>query len=109
MAETKRGLTAVIFISRRNGRDEAGYAAAAAAMAEEAARQPGFAGIDSVREADGQGITISYWRDEAAALAWRAHAGHSAIRERGRSDWYDAYEVIVAEVSRNYRWTAAAS
>jgi heme-degrading monooxygenase HmoA len=106
MGETKRGLCAVIFISRRSDRDESGYAAAAAAMGAEAARQPGFVGIDSVRDAAGHGITISYWQDEASALAWRAHAGHSAIRDQGRASWYEHYEVIVAELTRNYSWQA---
>ena len=106
MAETKRGLCAVIFISRRNGQDDAGYEAAAAAMADEAARQPGYAGIESVRDPAGRGITISYWQDESAALAWREHAGHSAIRDQGRANWYDSYEVVVAEVRRSYRWPA---
>lgn len=106
MTETKRGLCAVIFISRRNGRDEEGYAAAAEAMGAEAARQPGYAGIDSVRNADGHGITISYWKDEASAAAWRNHAAHSAIRDKGRALWYDHYELIVAEVTRSYSWKA---
>lgn len=107
MAETKRGAIAVIFISRRNAADPEGYAAASAAMAEEAARQPGYLGIDSVRDAAGEGITISWWADEAAAIAWRNHAGHSAIRAQGRALWYDAYQVIVAQVTRDYHWAAA--
>lgn len=105
MDGTKRGAVAVIFVSRRNGRDSAGYDAAAAAMAAEAARQPGYLGIDSVRDGQGEGITISYWADEAAALAWRRHAGHAAIRAQGRHDWYDAYEVLVTTVIRDYRWS----
>ena len=104
MDGTKRGAVAVIFSNRRNDRDDAGYHSAAAAMAEEAARQPGYVGIDSVRAADGHGITISYWADEASALAWRDHAGHAAIRDQGRADWYDSYEVVVATVTRDYRW-----
>lgn len=100
----RRGAVAVIFINRRNGLDAAGYAAASAAMDAEAARQPGYIGVDSVRDATGEGITISYWEDEAAALAWRNHAGHSAVRDRGRADWYDRYRVIVSEVTRFYAW-----
>lgn len=106
MGETKRGQVAVIFVSRRNGRDEHGYTAAALAMAEEAARQPGYVGINSVRDDTGYGITISYWQNEAAAIAWRNHAGHSAIRDQGRASWYEYYEVIVATVTRDYAWPA---
>ncbi len=104
MTETKRGLVAVIFISQRNGRNEHDYAAAAMAMAEEASRQPGYAGIDSVRDDQGYGITISYWQDEASAIAWRGHAEHKAIRDRGRAEWYEYYETVVTTVTRAYRW-----
>ena len=76
-------------------------------MDAEAARQPGYIGMDAVRDGDGEGITISYWQDEAAALAWRAHVGHSAIREQGRAHWYERYRVIVTEVSRFYVWERA--
>lgn len=98
------GAVAVIFVSRRTAQDEAGYQAAATAMADEAARQPGYLGVHSVRAADGGGITISYWRDEAAAIAWRRHAGHGAVRAQGRATWYDHYHLIVAEVRRESEW-----
>jgi heme-degrading monooxygenase HmoA len=51
------------------------------------------------------GITISYWSDDTAAIAWRDHPDHSAIRERGRAIWYDRYSVTVAHVTRGYGWT----
>jgi heme-degrading monooxygenase HmoA len=98
------GAIAVIFLSGRNDADDSGYAAAADAMARAAAVRDGYLGIDSVRGADGTGITISYWRDEAAALAWRADADHAAVRESGRAHWYDWYRVIVTTVGRAYDW-----
>jgi len=105
MAEA--GEVAVIFASWRNGDDEPGYAAAAAAMDALAARQPGYRGIDSARGPDGFGITVSYWADEAAALAWREQPDHRAIREAGRARWYRHYAVTVADVTRGYGWSAA--
>lgn len=106
MQDDRTGQTAVIFTSRRTGADAAGYAEAAARMEALAAGQPGYRGIDAVRSADGSGITISWWADEASALAWRAHPDHAAVRERGRAGWYDGYEVAVATVGRSYRWAA---
>lgn len=98
------GAVAVIFLSRRNRRDPEGYRAASSAMEAEAARQPGYLGFDSVRDGEGGGITISWWASDAAARAWRAKSAHRAIQARGRSDWYDAYSVAVAEVTRAYAW-----
>ena len=100
----RTGQIAVIFLSQRRDNDAQGYAQAAEAMEALAARQPGYRGVDSARGADGFGITVSWWADEASALAWRAHPEHAAIRERGRAEWYSAYEVAVAEVARSYAW-----
>lgn len=103
-ANSRIGQIAVIFVSVRSGRDREGYDAAAQAMDALAALQPGYRGVDSARGDDGLGITISYWADEARAVAWRGHAEHTAIRDAGRERWYDRYEVIVTEVTRDYRW-----
>ncbi|MFW2850698.1 antibiotic biosynthesis monooxygenase family protein [Sphingomonas sp. TX0543] len=100
----REGQVAVIFISQRTAANEEEYAAAAAAMDALAAAQPGYRGVDAVRDADGRGITISYWANEADAIAWREHPDHAATRARGRADWYLGYQVIVARVERGYDW-----
>ena len=107
MRDERIGEVAVIFVSRRRADDPAGYAAAAAAMDDLAARQPGYRGVDAARDEEGTGITISYWADDAAALAWRDHPEHRAVRDAGRARWYDRYEVLVTRVERDYRWSAA--
>lgn len=76
-------------------------------MAALAARQPGYAGIESARGADGIGITVSYWEDDAAARAWRDDPDHARIRDLGRKRWYDWYELQVARVERAYGWRRA--
>lgn len=106
MQHDRTGQTAVIFTSQRTAADDEGYAEAAAAMDALAAAQPGYRGVDSARGADGFGITVSWWADEAAAVAWREHPVHARIRDRGRQRWYTAYEVAVARVERGYRWPA---
>jgi heme-degrading monooxygenase HmoA len=93
---------AVIFTSRRNSADAAGYEVMAARMVELAARQPGFLGIESVRQADGTGITVSYWQSEDAIRAWKRQAEHVVAQEHGRSDWYEQYRVRVCRVEREY-------
>ena len=98
---------AVIFAAWRTRVDEAGYAAAAVAMDALAATQPGCRGIDAARGDDGFGINVSYWADEASAIAWRENSEHAAVREAGRGRWYDAYDLHVAHVSRSYGWRRA--
>jgi heme-degrading monooxygenase HmoA len=91
---------AVVFSSQRNGDDPEGYAAAAERMMALAARQPGFLGVESARDAEGFGITVSYWEGEAAIRAWREHAEHAEVRRHGRSHWYEHYALRVARVER---------
>jgi heme-degrading monooxygenase HmoA len=71
-------------------------------MVELGAKQGGFLGLESVRGADGTGITVSYWRDEASILAWKNDAEHRRAQRGGRESWYAAYEVRIAKVERAY-------
>ncbi len=95
---------AVIFSSTRTEGDDEAYASAATRMVELAAEQPGFEGIESVRDpVTRRGITVSYWTDDASARAWKGVAEHLVAQEAGRERWYSSYEVVVAEVTRTYR------
>lgn len=79
----------------------------AARMVELAVAQPGYLGVESVRGADGFGITVSYWTSEEAIAAWRRHAEHRIAQEQGRAQWYEHYELRVARVER--AWGGPAS
>ncbi len=92
---------AVIFVSRMSA-ETAGYDAMATRMVELARQQPGFLGLESTRGADGLGITISYWRDEAAIMAWKAQVDHRAAQAAGQARWYADYAVRIARVERAY-------
>ena len=92
---------AVIFSSTRTPGDQ-GYAATAQRMVELAAEQPGYLGVESTRDADGFGITVSYWTDPAAIRAWKEHAEHLLAQEQGCREWYTHYEIRVARVERAY-------
>ncbi len=68
-----------------------------------AAQQPGFLGVESVRGADGSGITVSYWENEDAVRAWKRNVEHLDAQRQGREKWYTRYTVRVARVEREYR------
>jgi heme-degrading monooxygenase HmoA len=104
MPDKRAGQIVVIFLSVRTGADDAGYGEAAAAMEALAAQQPGYRGFESTRGADGLGITLSFWADEASAMRWRDHPEHKTIRDAGRERWYARYEVIVCTAERSYAW-----
>ena len=92
---------AVIFTSLRTDGDH-GYDEMAVKMVELAAQQSGFLGVESVRDAGGLGITVSYWESEAAIRRWKADAEHRQAQEKGRQQWYADYRLRVARVEREY-------
>ncbi len=91
---------AVIFTSQRTPGDDARYDATAARMVELAREIPGFVGVETARDHNGTGITVSYWQDEAAVERWRTHPEHLDTQAKGRADWYEWYELRVANVQR---------
>lgn len=92
---------AVIFSSQRTEGDN-GYAKVAERMVELAACQPGFLGVESSRDTDGFGITVSYWVSIEAIANWKANFEHLAAQEMGKRAWYEHYEIRVAKVERAY-------
>jgi heme-degrading monooxygenase HmoA len=92
----------VVFTSRRTGADAEGYARMAEAMAALASQQPGYLGMESAREADGVGITLSYWASEQAIHDWKRVAAHTEAQRRGHSTWYTDFVTRVAKVERAY-------
>ena len=95
---------AVIFASTRHDpRVDDEYDESAVRMLELAHRQPGFLGVETVDA--GLGITISYWQDEESIRGWKEEAEHLLAQERGRSEWYQRFELRVAWVERAYGFT----
>ncbi len=96
---------AVIFSSLRTEGDN-GYGATAERMAELAAQQPGFLGMESTRGSDGFGITVAYFDTEENIRAWKRNMEHTAARQKGREVWYAHYEIRIAKVERAYNFKA---
>jgi heme-degrading monooxygenase HmoA len=99
-AGAKPAYWAVIFSSRRTQNDDWGYAETARRMEELARRQPGFLGIESVRDAEGVGVTVSYWDSLDAIAAWNAHDEHRTAQIKGRETWYESFHLRIAKVER---------
>ncbi|QHZ47528.1 antibiotic biosynthesis monooxygenase [Bacillus sp. NSP9.1] len=88
---------AVIFTSVRTDGDN-GYEKTAAHMVKLAEAQPGFLGAESVKDKNGNGITVSYWESLEAIDGWKYHTEHLHAKERGRKEWYADFAVRVAKV-----------
>ncbi|MEO9748721.1 MULTISPECIES: antibiotic biosynthesis monooxygenase [Marinobacter] len=90
---------AVIFSSHRTDGDN-GYGEMAERMAELAAQQPGYLGMESARE--GLGITVSYWESLEAIRNWKQNAEHKEAQRLGHQQWYSSFRVRIAKVEREY-------
>ncbi len=92
---------AVVFTSLRTDTED-GYEQTAKKMAALASEQPGFLGIESVREENGIGITVSYWKDKDSIRGWKNHAAHQQAQRFGKEKWYQRYRIRVAKVEKDY-------
>ncbi|MEX8516993.1 MAG: antibiotic biosynthesis monooxygenase [Leptothrix sp. (in: b-proteobacteria)] len=90
---------AVIFTNQRTPGDQ-GYGDMADRMVALAAQQPGFLGVESVRDAQGFGITVSYWATLDDIAAWKMNLEHQGAQQAGRAAWYAGFELRVARVER---------
>ncbi len=90
---------AVIFKSKRTVGDQ-GYADMAKKTVEMAEQQEGFLGLDSVRDQDGVGITVSYWDSIESIEKWKHHALHMKAKENGRDKWYSEYTIRICKVEQ---------
>ena len=97
---------AVVFTSRRTATHDEEYAAMAARMDELVRDQPGFLRMSSVRDPrTREGITVAWFADEESVRAWKSHVEHLEAQRRGVADFYEEYQVTVATVDREYRWS----
>jgi heme-degrading monooxygenase HmoA len=95
---------AVIFTSQRaNGAN--GYGEMAGKMFTLASQQPGFLGAESVRDAGGVGITVSYWESLDAIRNWKRNEEHLVAQAKGKSIWYQQYRLRICKVERAYGFT----
>lgn len=66
---------------------------------------PGYITHVSFREeSTGRGITVSYFESMAALEHWRDETAHREAQALGRSNFYEEYEVEVAEIVRHFDW-----
>lgn len=91
---------AVLFTSVKSSVNDPEYAVMAARMAELAAQQPGYLGMEHAGNSDGIAITVSYWASLEAIRNWRQHAEHLHAQRLGRAKWYERFALRVCRVER---------
>lgn len=100
-------MIAVIFeLEPRAGAVEA-YLDRAAGLVDELAMTPGFISVERYVSlaAPERYLSLSFWRDEAAAQAWRNNQAHRVAQSEGRNGILAQYRLRVAHVLRDYGMT----
>lgn len=92
---------AVIFTSQRTEVDD-GYSELNDELYAEAQQLDGYIGAETLRNADGYGVAVLYWRTEEDIRAWARYAKHLHAKDIGKVKWYRGYRVRIAKVEREY-------
>ena len=64
-------------------------------------QNPGFVEAKSYTAADGERLTVVWWRDEESLTEWRNQMRHREAQNTGRQKWYEYYDVEVATIVRS--------
>lgn len=86
----------MVFLSQQMA-DDLGYEAMAQRLEQEVRAIPGFLRLESVREASGKGITLSYWDSLEGIRLWKEHSLHKQAKAQA-SKWYTQTQLEIYEV-----------
>ena len=95
---------AVIFeVEPKDGRAQR-YFDLAASLRPELEKIDGFISVERFESLTNKGkfVSLSFWRDEQAVKAWRAHAGHQMAQRDGKASVFKDFRIRVAHVVRDY-------
>lgn len=93
----------VVFRSRlREDVDLVALDEAGTRMYELATAMPGFLSYKDFSAEDGELTSIIEFADMDSLLAWRHHPEHVAMQQRGREEFFAAYEIDVCQPLRSY-------
>ncbi|MET0902517.1 MAG: antibiotic biosynthesis monooxygenase [Acidimicrobiales bacterium] len=85
--------------------DAEAYEHAFGEMLEKVSAMPGFIGIDGYAGEDGSELAVARFESKEAVEQWRDDPDHVRTRARGHTEFFDAYEIIVATAWRQYDWS----
>jgi len=74
-------------------------------MLELVSQVPGFVGIDGYIGKDGSELAVARFESRDGITRWRDNPAHVRARERGRQEFFDAYEISISTVWRHYDWS----
>jgi len=77
------------------------YAAMNAELETSVQKMSGFVAVKHFNAADGERLTVVWWRDRETLSAWQTDQRHLVAKGAGRKDWYQYYKIELADVFRH--------
>jgi heme-degrading monooxygenase HmoA len=99
----------VITVFRSRLRDDVPdeYFTLAAELRERVEKIDGFVEQKVFVAEDGERLTLVVFETDDAQHQWRTDPVHRAAQQRGRDEFYDEYDITVAEAERRHIWQRA--
>jgi heme-degrading monooxygenase HmoA len=91
----------ILFRSKLTSQAGEDYQAMNAEMETLVRQNPGFVDVKSYTAADGERLTVVWWRDEESLAEWRNQMRHREAQNTGRQKWYEYYDMDVATIVRS--------
>ncbi len=91
----------VVFTSIRTAVQE-GYSELNDELWVDAQKLDGFIGADSLRNEEGFGITVLYFKNMKTIKEWSRYQKHVGAKKLGKEKWYKNYSVRIAKVELEY-------
>jgi heme-degrading monooxygenase HmoA len=99
----------ILFRSKLTPEAGSDYSAKGEEMLAHAKTQPGFVDYKQYTSAEGERLTVVWWRDEETLELWRNDDEHRGAKKLGRARWYESYHIEVAKVFHEARFEKATS
>ena len=84
--------------------DQAEYERTFERMLELVSTVPGFRSIEGFAGEDGSELAVAWFDSDESIAEWKQHPQHLVTQERGRTEFFSAYDITIAEVDRRYGW-----
>lgn len=80
------------------------YLGIAASLRSELEKVDGFLSVERFSSLTNEGklLSVSFWRDADAVVAWRQERHHRTAQDKGREELFADYRLTVAQVERQY-------
>ena len=64
----------------------------------------GFVSVEEFAGEDGSELAVARFENTDAIDAWREQPDHVRTRQRGRDEFFAAYEITIVTVHKQYGW-----